>query len=132
RASSVDRSIERVLTYGPGRARLSLEDVQDRLREQVVQPEHEGGEHHYRYQDDDEVGHELLPRRPVHLLELLTNLLQELAARDALLALLDRGPPWRGRRALARLLPSHQPLGLPVHLTPLQGRRDSNPQPPVL
>ena len=128
---------------GPLRSVLG-EHVEDQLREDEVEAEDEARHHHDRHQHDDRVGDELSSRGPVDLAKLLADLLQELPSTGALLLPLGRcarSPTDRGRGGLAPfgdgafrapLLALLHPLHLPVHGSPLQGRRDLNPQPSVL
>src|SRR5437867_8549030 len=57
------------------------EDLDDRLGEPQVHGEDQRGQENHRHQDDDGVGDHLLPGRPVHLLQLLPDLLEELLRR---------------------------------------------------
>ena len=69
----------------------SAEQVQDRPREHEVEPEHVRGHHDDRDQHDDGVGDQLPTGRPVDLLELLADLLEELPGTRALALLLGGG-----------------------------------------
>src|SRR5581483_322417 len=94
---------------------------------------------------DDRGVDDLAATGPLHLLALAADLAEVLARADALLLELGAGlgPPTIGRAeaiGTLTLLALHQSLRLSVHafrgcragVISEQGRRDSNPQPPVL
>ena len=119
----------------------SVEQVEDQLREDPVDREHERRQDRDRDEDDDRVGDELLAGRPVDLLELETDLTKELANAGALALLLLRRTAGRMGGAARRSTPdpfwrrsafSCARFICRFMLLPLQARRDSNPQPPVL
>src|ERR1700722_7145702 len=136
---------------------LLREEKRDQLPEGEVQHENQADHDDQRRQHHRGVVDELGAGRPRHLAHLVSHLADELHGRRALapllsaawLALRARGRP-RGRLAGSRgpiglhlPLALHHALGLAVHdscltyfvygwLRPGQGRRDSNPQPPVL
>src|SRR4026209_2070125 len=74
----------------------SVEQVEDQLREDPVDREHERRQDRDRDEDDDRVGDELLAGRPVDLLQLETDLTEELANAGALALLLLRRTAGRG------------------------------------
>src|SRR3954464_5368698 len=132
-----------------GCATRSAEQLQDQPREQIVETEHDRDHDDHEDQRDGRVGDELMARRPDDLAKLGDHLAVEQDGRSPLLAglplVLGRGVAARVSRHRCRRIPSSV-----VSQTPLwacaslrsrtyvyanripQGRRDSNPQPPVL
>src|SRR5205807_5453585 len=117
----------------------SLEQVEDELPEEVVEPEDDEDQDHEHDEHEDRVVHDLGPVGPGHLAELGPDLTDELRRGRPLLRLAGL---WARLRALANgravsanlALALHQALHLSVHgylVLTEQGRRDSNPQPPV-
>src|SRR4051794_19017252 len=123
----------------------SVEEEEDELARHVVEAEDQG-----RHDDDgDEHDHrgvdDFLLGGPRNLLELAADLGEVLTGADLLLGglLLRLGLAF-GRAGLVGALLRHEPFGLSIHraasssadgladCTATQGRRDSNPQPPVL
>src|SRR4029453_12816145 len=107
-----------------GCAPLVREDVQDQSREEHVETEHVRRHDDDRDEHDDRVRREFLTSWPDHLLQLLTDLLQELAGARALLLLLKLRPA-RGGSGLGTLdlgaLTALRPLHLSVHRAPCRG-----------
>src|SRR5205823_3762638 len=94
----------------------SAEEVEDALGEHVVEAEDEQRHDDHGHQDDDGRRDDLGLRRPGHLLQLATDLAQELLGGGALFVRRRgrRAPALGGRRRLAALA-LHLALGLSVH-----------------
>src|ERR1700761_4090868 len=109
----------------------SAEDRDDQLGKAVVQAGDDRDHHHDERQGDGRVRAQFPPRRPDHLAQLGNALAEEQRRRcPAFCRGVGTSPLLRGRTArLSRHVLTYAALN---SQRILQGRRDSNPQPPVL
>src|ERR1700744_3482441 len=109
----------------------SAEDRDDQLGKAVVQAGDDRDHHHDERQGDGRVRAQFPPRRPDHLAQLGNALAEEQRSRcPAFCRGVGTAPLLRGRTArLSRHVLTYAALN---SQRILQGRRDSNPQPPVL